>query len=106
VIEPVLLFLTHPFGLSLIALAVVVAGLLAVWRTGRQPIQPARRHLLAAALPVPLLCAVATLVLLLVGPWDDPLIRAVLLTVGMLGTFFALMVGLLTAWLVVRWRSA
>jgi hypothetical protein len=101
VIEPIRLFLSHPFGLSVVALAVVVAGLLAAWLERRHPAYSATRLMLAAALPLPLLFAAATAVMLLVSPWGDPLINAVLLTVGLLGTFFSLMAGSLAALLVI-----
>ena len=104
-IDAVQTFLSHRFGLSLLALAVVVAGLLAAWLSrsgsGRSP----RHIIVAAATPMPVVLAIVTAVTLAFAPWDDPLIRAVLLTVGLLGTIFSLLLGLVAAALVVRWAS-
>lgn len=99
--EPISLFLTHPFGLTVVALAVVLAGLLAAVLERRRAGWSGKRLVLAAALPLPLLCVIATAALFLVSPWEDPLIEAVLLTVGLLGTAFTLIAGALAASLVV-----
>ena len=100
-IEPIHHFLTHPFGLTVVALAVVLAGLLAAFMERRRAGWSSKRLVLAAALPLPLFCAIATAAWFLVAPWDDPLIKAVLLTVGLLGTAFTLIAGVLSASLVV-----
>ncbi|NJC06144.1 hypothetical protein GGQ97_001937 [Sphingomonas kaistensis] len=100
-IEPIRLFLTHPFGLTVVALAVILAGLLAAFMERRRAGWSAKRLVLAATLPLPLLCAIATTTLLLVSPWDDSLLEAVLLTVGLLGTAFTLIAGAISASLVV-----
>ena len=99
--EPIRHFLTHPFGLTVVALAVVVAGLLAAFMKRRRADWSDKRLVLAAALPLPLLCTIATAALFLGSPWNDPLIEAVLLTVGLLGTAFTLILGALSASLVV-----
>lgn len=95
-------FLSHPFGLSIIGLAVVIAGLLAAWMARREPRRSNGRVILAAATPAPLLLAIVTAVLLLLSPWEDPLIGAVLITAGVLGTFFSLLAGLIVAAVVLK----
>lgn len=99
-LEPVRFFLSYPFGWSVIGLAVVSAGLLAGWMEGRRSDWSRRQLVLAAAAPAPLVCLLLTAALLIIAPWDDQLITAVLLTAGVLGTIFSLIAGLLAAWLV------
>lgn len=98
--EPIRHFLTHPFGLTVVASAIVLAGFLAAEMGRRRAGWSVGRLIFVAALPLPFLCAIGTAALLLVSPWDDPLVEAVLLTVGLLGTVVTLVAGGLTAWLV------
>lgn len=99
-LEPLRLFLTHPFGLSLIGLAAVSSGLLAAWLKSRNPSRTTGQLVGRAAAPLPLVCALATIILFLLQPWNDPLIVAVLLTVGVLGTIVSALVGAVASWLV------
>jgi hypothetical protein len=103
VIDAARTFLGHSFGLSMMGFAFVAAGLLAAWITRRTPGVSPARVIVAAATPMPVVLAIGTAALLAISPWDDPLIGAVLLTVGMFGTLFSLLVGLIAAALVVRW---
>ena len=99
-------FLSHAFGLSIIGLAVVAAGLLAFWMIGRDASRSKARVIAAAAIPMPLVLALLTAVLHAISPWEDPLIGAVLLTVGLFGTVFSLLAGLAAAAIVVRWARS
>lgn len=104
-IDAVQAFLSHSFGLSLLAFAVVIAGLLAAWLSRPGSERSPRHVVIAASTPFPVILAIVTAVLLAFSPWKDPLIGAVVLTVGLFGTIFSLGLGLLAAATVVRWAG-